>query len=96
MSLGAILPQNPTRLNYAALARDTNRAIEIDTVFSLTQEEVQSLDGLIPQLATTMVRAGMGPAALQGPVALVQFLSSPLGQQALPQRRNKSGLPYQA
>jgi|ERR1700751_2519194 predicted ATPase len=41
MSLGAILPQNPTRFNYAALARDTNRAIEIDTVFSLTQSEVE-------------------------------------------------------
>jgi AAA domain, putative AbiEii toxin, Type IV TA system len=43
----------------------------------------KSLDGLIPQIAGSVVRAGMGPAALQGPLALVQFLSSPMGQQAL-------------
>ncbi len=83
MSLGAIIPQNPTRFNYAALTGDPARPVEINTTFALTDDEVQSLDGLIPQLATSMVRAGMGSAIAQGPVALVQFLSSPFGQQAL-------------
>jgi hypothetical protein len=96
MSLGAILPQNPTRFNYAALARDINRAIEIDTVFSLTQDEGQSLDGLIPQLATTMVRAGMGRQPCRARWRWCNFSLHPWGSKRLPQRRNKSVLPYQA
>jgi predicted ATP-binding protein involved in virulence len=41
-SLGAIVPQNPTRFNYTALARDPDRAVEIDTAFALTQEEAHA------------------------------------------------------
>jgi hypothetical protein len=93
MSLGAISPHNPTTLNYAALARDIARPIEIDATFELSPNELQSLDELVPQFANAIVRAQMGPAAnAQGQLALVQFLSSERGTQALGVARQHIGI----
>jgi predicted ATPase len=84
MNLGAISPHNPTRLNYAALARDVSRPIDISVIFELSSNEVQALDTLQPQIANAAVRSSMGNAAIfQGPINLVQYLSSPEGQKAL-------------
>ena len=81
MGLGAISPHNPLNINYAALARDLARPIEIDAEIELTASEVQDLDALIPNIATASVRAGLGPQAFgQGPLALVQYLSSANGK----------------
>ena len=84
ISLGAVSPHNPMRFNFGALARDVSRSIDIEAAFELTPEEVQNLDSLVPQLETAIVRSGLGPSAIaQGPLALVQYLSSQQGIQAL-------------
>ena len=90
MSLGAISPHNPMRFNFGALARDVSRPIEIEAAFELTPKEVQSLDSLVPQIETAIVRSGLGPSAIaQGPLALVQYLSSQQGIQALSAARQQ-------
>jgi AAA ATPase domain len=85
MGLGAVSPHNPLApLNYAALARDSSRPVEIDAEFGLTGSEIQGLDSLAVEIATAIVRAGLGaPATTQGPLALVQYLSSSAGSQRL-------------
>ena len=80
IGLGALSPHNPNSLNYNALARDVARPIEIDAEFELTSSDIQQLDAMVPEIATSTVRARLGPAAAaQGPLALVQYLSSPAG-----------------
>ena len=84
IGLGALSPHNPLNVNYGALARDVARPIEIDAEFELTSSEVQEMDALAPRIATATVRAGLGPQALaQGPLALVQYLSSDTGKAEL-------------
>jgi predicted ATPase len=84
VTLGAISPHNPQRLNYAVLARDPTRSLNITAKFSLGPNEVARLDTMVPELATAMVRASLGPgAAANGPLVLVQYLSSIAGIQAL-------------
>ncbi len=80
MSLGAISPHNPLRLNFGALARDPARSVQVSAV---SPRELENLDGLENQLATGIVRANIGATGPQGPMALVQYLSSPAGQVAL-------------
>lgn len=83
-SLGAISPHNPTRLKISSLASDPTQTLQITATFELLDEELKGLDALVPQLAPSMVRAELGPAAVaQGPLALVQHLSTPAGQAAL-------------
>jgi predicted ATPase len=78
------------RFNFGALARDVSRPIDIETSFELTPKEVQDLDSLIPQIETAVVRSGLGPSAIaQGPLALVQYLSSQQGIQALSAARQQ-------
>jgi predicted ATPase len=80
ISLGAISPHNPQAINYSALIRDLSRPLEIEARFELTLAESQMLDSLISDVATSIVRASLGPGTLgQGPLALVQYLSSPHG-----------------
>ena len=71
MSLGAISPHNPTRLNIGALARDTSRPVEIDLTVQLTPAEITTLDALIPQLAVNLVRGMVGGAITPGPLARI-------------------------
>jgi predicted ATPase len=77
IGLGALSPHNPLNLNYAALARNPERTVDIDLEIQLSGKEVQELDKLTPNIATNIVRAGLGP---QGPLALVQYLSSDQGK----------------
>ena len=84
MGLGALSPHNPLNLNYGALARNLAQPVVIDAEFELVAKEVEALDNLVPNLATGLVRAGLGPQALaQGPLALVQYLSSEEGKSQL-------------
>lgn len=82
VSLGAISPHIQQNINYAALARELDRPVEIDAQFALTGDEVLRLDGVVSEIATSIVRANLGPSA-QGPLALVQYLSSQNGQTQL-------------
>lgn len=80
MSLQAVSPHVPQRLNYQVLARDVTRPLSIVATFALNSDEVSKLDGLVPELAKAIVRAGLGAnLGMQGQLALVQFLSSPQG-----------------
>jgi hypothetical protein len=80
IGLGAISPHNPSNMNYSALARDITRPIEIDAEFELTESEVLGIDSLAPEIATATIRASMGAGAVaQGPLSLIQYLSSPQG-----------------
>lgn len=83
-TLGAVSPHNLQRLNYAVLARDPTRSLNITAKFTLNPNELAGLDAMVPGLATAMVRASLGPgAAAHGPFVLVQYLSSTVGIQAL-------------
>jgi hypothetical protein len=83
-SLGAISPHVPQRLNYRVLARDTTRPLRIVLTFNLNAAEVGQLDAVSADLATSIVRANLGlTLGAQAQLALVQFLSSPIGMQTL-------------
>lgn len=100
ISLGALTPHNPNRINFAALAREITQPIVINALFQLEDMEVQSLDAKVEQLAVAVVRSSMGPiASAQGPLALVQHLSSPAGIEELHNATNtikKELLPIKA
>jgi AAA15 family ATPase/GTPase len=82
ISLGAISPHNPMRFNYEALARDVSRSLKIDAIFELIPNEIEQFDKLIPNFANAVIRAGIGNSANgQGQIDIIQYLSSPEGQQ---------------
>jgi AAA domain, putative AbiEii toxin, Type IV TA system/AAA ATPase domain len=83
VSLGAITPHNPQRLNYGAICGVDTQPLNIVAVFELTASEVVNLDALIHELATAAVRASIGYSPAAGQLQTVQFLSSPEGVQAL-------------
>lgn len=88
VALGALSPHVPQRLNYRVLARDTTGSLSIIATFDLSSDEVSSLDSLSADLANAVVRASIGPSiGAQGQLALVQYLSSPAGVQALSSAR---------
>lgn len=90
ITLGAISPHTPQQINFAAMARDTSRALNISCVYSMTQEELQALDDLTHGIAQALVRASLGNDSVsQSQVALVQYLSSPEGQVALENARKR-------
>jgi predicted ATPase len=83
-SLGVLSPQLPQRFNFAALAKDTKLPVEISCVFGLSNEEIKDLPALFDELCRSAVAAQRGISLVTaGPLALVQFLSSAPGQQAL-------------
>jgi predicted ATPase/acetolactate synthase small subunit len=89
-NLGAISPHVPQRLNYRVLARDTTRPLSIVATFEMSPDEVSKLNSLSADLATAIVRASMGASiGAQGQLALVQFLSSPAGVNALDTARKQ-------
>jgi predicted ATPase len=57
VTLGAITPHNPQRLNYAAICGLETQPLNIVAVFELTASEIASLDSLVHDLATAAVRA---------------------------------------
>jgi ABC-type uncharacterized transport system ATPase subunit len=90
ITLGAISPHNLQSLNYAALARDLSRSLNIKGIFELSGHELAQLDSLASDFATAIVRASLGPtASVQGQLALVQFLSSPAGLASLSTARTE-------
>jgi predicted ATPase len=87
ITLGAVTPHNPQRLNYAAVCGIENQPLNIVASFELTAAETSSLDALANDLATAVVRASVGYSPAAGPLPLVQFLSSPDGARALAQAK---------
>jgi AAA domain, putative AbiEii toxin, Type IV TA system/AAA ATPase domain len=83
VTLGAITPHNPQRLNYAAICGVETQPLNIVAVFELTAGEIANLDSLIHDLATAAVRASLGFSPAAGQLQIVQFLSTPEGAQAL-------------
>jgi predicted ATPase len=83
MTLGAISPHNPQRVNYGALCGIDTQPLNIVAVFELSAAEVASLDNLVHDIATAVVRASLGFNPAAGQLPIVQFLSSPAGAQAL-------------
>jgi predicted ATPase len=79
ISLGVMSPHAPLQFNMEALARDPKLPVSIDCTYELADTELAALDSLIPILGNLFVQSNRG-LARQGPLALVQFLSTPLGQ----------------
>jgi predicted ATPase len=83
-SLGAVSQQLPQNFNFDAIAGDIRLPVEITTTYSLSDQEVGSLPAMFDDLCRRIVAAQQGISLLTtGPLALIQFLSSPNGQIAL-------------
>lgn len=82
IALGAISPHLPQQVNLAAIACDTSKPIHIRCVYELSKSEIQKVQLLRPQVLNALVAARLGPNNT-GPLALTQFLSSPIGRQTL-------------
>jgi predicted ATPase len=78
-ALGAASPHFQQRLFPAAIAREIDKPIEIRTQYELTVGEVNLVSSLEANLASAIIQSTLGLAA-QGPIALVQYLSTPQGQ----------------
>lgn len=88
ITLGALTPHNPTQVNTTAIAREHLQSILIDTTFELHDVELQSLDANVEKFAVGLVRSTIGNSIAQGPLGLVQHLSSPSGLQQLADARS--------
>ena len=75
ITLGAVSPHNPQRLNYEALCGTDTQPVNISCTFELNSTEIASLDSLGSEIATSIVRASMEFNPQAGPIPLVQFLS---------------------
>jgi hypothetical protein len=64
-----------------AIARDINRPVEIRMRMALSDAEVGWLQASIPSMASDFVQSGLGQA-FGNPATLIQFLSTPQGQEA--------------
>lgn len=82
MSLGAIPPHNPGQFIAEALARDPARPVEIRCRYSLTEEEITSLENSAQKIATNLVQSRMGQA-FAIPSVLTAFLGTPQGKEIL-------------
>ncbi len=87
ISIGAISPHLPQQINFAVLARNPKVPLVIACKYELTQNEVDMLGQLTPQLVNLVVQSRLGSGG-QDKLALVQFLSSPQGQIALAEANN--------
>lgn len=83
IGLSVTSPQLPRYLNYEAIAGNPNLPVEIKCTFKLLDAETANLPVLVNELARYYVAAQHGISMDQGPLALVQFLSSPMGSAAL-------------
>ena len=87
ITLGAVSPHIPQRINFEALWGVAGQPINIVCIFELTPTEIGTLDNLASEIATSIVRASMGFNPQASPLPLVQFLSSPQGAAALADAR---------
>jgi predicted ATPase len=79
--LSATSAQLPQIFNFAAIAKDPAKPIEIRCTFRLTEKELPSLSALDEDMCSRIAAAQAGISMNAGPFALVQFLSSPVGKQ---------------
>jgi predicted ATPase len=83
LSLGAISQQLPQMFNFAAIAKDKTQPVEVTCNFRLADAEVADLPQMFNEICRATVAAQHGISLDRGALGLVQFISSPLGQQAL-------------
>lgn len=83
INLGAISPSLPQMFNFGAIAKDVTRPIEITCNFLLSDQDVAKLPEMFEELSRAVVAAQQGIPLDRGGLGLVQFISSPMGQQAL-------------
>ena len=88
IGLGAISPHLPQQINLATIARDVTQPINIICKFVLSDNEVARIDTISAQIVNSLVAARLGNNAAN-PIALTQFLSSPLGQTAQQQEKQR-------
>jgi len=95
ISLGAISPHNPARINLAALCGTSGSNVIIAATFELESAEIDGLDALVPQVAMDVVRASLGLNSAAAQLNIVQYLSSPAGAQAIINATNQiaAGIP---
>nr|WP_295466773.1 AAA family ATPase [Mesorhizobium sp.] len=82
ISLGAASPHFPQRLFLHTIARDKTRAVDIRFNVIVTDAEAGTLRNSVPAIAQSLVAARIGQSFL-GTAALIQFLQSPRGRDAL-------------
>ena len=82
VSLGAASPHFPQRIFLNSLARDHSKQIEVRANYQLTQTEISTLQTSLPALVQSLVANRLGQG-FTNPAALIAFLQSPAGQQAL-------------
>jgi len=83
MQLSATSPQLPQMFNFGAIAKDPKKPTEITCKFRLTRLEISTLESVSEDVSRAIAAAQAGISLESGPFALVQFLSSPHGQQIL-------------
>ena len=83
LSLGAMSQQLPQMFNFAAIAKDSSQPVEITCNYKLSEAEVSILPEVFGELSRATVAAQQGIPLDRGGLGLVQFISSPMGQQAL-------------
>jgi AAA15 family ATPase/GTPase len=83
INLGVMSPNLPQQINYGAIARDSDKPVSVDCTFELSATEVGRLPEYVEKLAQQIVAAQHGIGLENGPLVLVQFLSSPPGQAAM-------------
>lgn len=81
-SLGASSPHFPQRLRIDSLATDPNKPVVISCRFSLSDEELATLEGASEQISLSLVQSRLGQAFASAG-ALLGYLSSPMGVQQL-------------
>jgi predicted ATPase len=91
IQLSATSAQLPQMFNFAAIAKDATKPIEIRCTFQLIETELSSLNGFTEDICSRIAAAQAGISMESGPFALVQFLSSPVGQQIVNALRPQVG-----
>lgn len=82
VSFGAASPHFPQRVFLNSLARDPSKLIEVRANIEFSQLEIATLQASLPSLVQGLVASRLGQA-FAIPTALIGFLQSPAGQQAL-------------
>ncbi|WP_446744627.1 ATP-dependent nuclease [Silvibacterium acidisoli] len=83
INLGVMSPNLPQQINYGAIARDSDKPVTVNCTFELSATEIGRLPEYVEKLAQQVVAAQHGIGMDNGPLTLVQFLSSPSGQAAM-------------
>lgn len=84
-SLGAATPHimfGEQQIDFSAIAGTSQKPLEVSIELSLSPTEIQVLGNSEPQLAQAMVRSRIGQER-QNQLDLIQFMSSPQGQEQL-------------